>query len=97
MLSTSLLLTGRCSEGIIGLEEQGVFNKAVTHFIANYTDIFGDLTEPGPFTVPLIQVSRLSACSIYQSASEFRALTNLSLPLTVLLSYSAYVTPNKGI
>ena len=48
----------RCSSGIEGLRDQGVTNEIVCKFLNEYTSLFGQLTEPGPFTVPHIhQVS----------------------------------------
>ncbi|XP_067944481.1 protein FAM13A-like isoform X2 [Watersipora subatra] len=49
----------RCSAGIEGLRDQGVINELVCKFIIDYQSLFGELTEPGPFTIPYIhQVSR---------------------------------------
>ena len=44
----------RCSAGIDGLRDQGVINEIVCKFILDYTKLFGELTEPGPFTIPYI-------------------------------------------
>lgn len=60
----------RCSSGIEGLRDQGVTNEIVCKLLNEYATIFGELTEPGPFTVPHIhQVSE------YQPMSSIHALS----------------------
>ena len=54
MLSPFMAHTCRCSAGIDGLRDQGVINEIVCKFILDYTSLFGELTEPGPFTIPYI-------------------------------------------
>lgn len=67
----------RCSAGIGGLQEQGIINTIVCRLITDYTLLFGDLTEPGPFSVPYIHSVRLTVDTYSRH-----------LPLSSPLSYS---------